>query len=338
MDVQEFLQQAGKSGPAPVYLFCPGKPPRAREATFEPVLAQRATDLLLQLYVDPSMRDLCFNAYYADETDSAEIASVAQTFPFLAERRVVLVNNAEVYESDTHAAPIIHYLENPSESTVLIMVAAKLDRRKAFYKACEKRAVVVECPELREPEAKAWARREIEARSKSIDNAALDQLITRTGARLGDVNNAVLLVCNYVGDASAIRAADVTAACSDVSEEEIWTLTDAIAASDTNKAVHALRDIMDQGKSEFEVLGSINWLLKTAYMVTIPNGGRVKSSFLADKVRPLAEKLGREKFRDAFRLLMDTEIMFRSTGVDRALALELLVVKLAAPRRAPARA
>jgi DNA polymerase-3 subunit delta len=291
---------------------------------------------MIQLYVEPSMRDLCFNAYYADEADPSEIVSVAQTFPFLAERRVVLVTNAEVYESDSLSAPIMHYLEHTSETTLLMLVAARLDRRKAFFKACEKHAVVVECPELREPEAKAWARREIEARQKTIDGSALDQLVGRTGTRLGDVNNAVSLVCNYVGEASAIRAADVVAACSDVSEEEIWTLTDAIAASDTNKAIHALRDIMDQGKNEFEVLGSINWLLKTAYMVTIPKSGRVKP-FLADKVRPLADKLGREKFRDAFRLCMDTEILFRSTGVDRALALELLVVKLAAPRRAPAR-
>lgn len=283
------------------------------------------------------MRDLCFNAYYADETDSAEIVSVAQTFPFLAERRVVLVSNAELYESEAQAAPILYYLEHPSESTVLILVASKLDRRKNFYRICEKRAVIVECPELRDAEAKQWARREIEARNKDIEGAALEQLIARTGTRLGDVNNAVSLVCNYVGDAKTVRAPDVAAACSDVSEEEIWTLTDAIAASDTNKAIYALRDIMDQGKSEFEVLGSINWLLKTAYMVTLPKSGRVKSSFLADKVRPLAEKLGREKFRDAFRLLMDTEIMFRTTGVDRALALELLVVKLAAPRRTPAR-
>jgi hypothetical protein len=93
--------------------------------------------------------------------------------------------------------------------------------------------------------------------------------------------------------------------------------------------------LIELGRNEFEVLGTLNWLLKTAYMAAVPQSGRVKP-FLANKVRPLADKLGREKFRDAFALLMDTEILFRSTGVDRGLALELLVIKLAAPRK-PAR-
>jgi DNA polymerase III delta subunit len=142
----------------------------------------------------------------------------------------------------------------------------------------------------------------------------------------------VTLVCNYVGNETIIQETDVHAACADVAEEEVWTLTDAIAASDTGKALLTLRTILDRNTSEFEILGTITWLIKTAYFTATANAARVKP-FLAQKVRPLAEKLGKEKFRDAFALCMNTEVMLRSTGVDRTLALELLVIKLAAPRR-----
>ena len=52
------------------------------------------------------------------------------------------------------------------------------------------------------------------------------------------------------------------------------------------------------------------------------------------KVRPLASKLGVTKIRDAFALCTDTQFMMRNTGTNAPLALELLVVKLAASRPA----
>lgn len=337
MEVAEFLKRAGTEPPVPVYLFCPHKAsPSARESTFEPLLAQRAVERIVDLYVDPSMRDLGYSAYYADEADPGEIVSTAMTVPFLTERRVVLIQNAEYYDSEKAAGPLIHYLENPSDTSVVILVASKVDRRSKLFKACGKSGVIVECPELKNHEAMLWARAEIEKRGKSIEEPAVRELIQRTGTRLSDVSNAVNLVCNFIGANAAVTEADVAAACADVAEEEIWSLTDAIASSDIDKALRVLREILRLGKNEFEILGSINWLLKTAYFAAVPESNRLKP-FLANKVRPLAVKLGKEKFRDAFSLCMDTEILLRSTGVDRALALELLVVKLAAPRKAAAR-
>lgn len=332
MEVLEFLKTAGNEPPAAIYLFCPHKAQRAREATFEPVLAQHAIERLVNLYVDPSTRDLAYSTYYADEADPGEIVSISRTLPFLSERQVVVVQSAERYESESAAGPLMAYLERPSDTTILALVANRLDRRSKLYKTCTKSATIVECPELRQQDAVVWARREIERLGKRIEGPALQQLIDRTGTRLGDVINAITLVTNYVGAAETVTAADVATACADVAEEEIWSLTDAIASSDTDKAVRVLRAILDLGKNEFEILGTINWLLKTAYFAAVPTAHRLQP-FLADKVRPLAEKLGKEKFRDAFSLCMDAEILLRSTGVDRTLALELLVVKLAAPRR-----
>lgn len=333
------MEAIGSAPPAPVYLFCPFKGPKAKTASFEPVLAQRAVERAVAILVDPSLRDLAYNAYYADEADPAEIVSVAQTFPFLAERRVVVIHNADHYESENAGKPLIHYLASPSDTTVMLLVAAQIDKRSKLYKACEKIGGVVECPELREDELRLWINNEVRARDKTITPGAVEAIVARAGTRLSDVNNAIHVVTGYIGNAPSIREEDVHAACADVAEDEIWALTDAIAASNTHEAVRILRGIIALGKSEFEIMGMINWLLKSAYAVAAGNGPEFKlSPFVARKVTPLAQKLGLEKVRDAFSLCMDTEILFRTTGVDRALAIELLVIKLAAarPRKAPA--
>ena len=49
---------------------------------------------------------------------------------------------------------------------------------------------------------------------------------------------------------------------------------------------------MDYGKHPDEILGTINWLLKSAYAVASAGGRAPISAFVAKKVQPLADKLG----------------------------------------------
>lgn len=340
MNVQELIRAVAQTPLPPVVLFCPFKPPKARDASYEPFLAEQAVEKIIAAHVDPTLRDLAYTAFYADETRPAEIVLEAQTLPFLAERRVILVRNAERYNLESAAGALISYLDNPSDSTILLLLASQIDRRMKFYKLCEKNGLVVECPLLGEREVAAWVRARAEERNKKIEPGAVAELFRRAGRHLSDVNNAFNVVASYVGDAAMIREEDIVRACADVAEEEVWSLTDAIAASEPGRALAALRKLIDLGKYHDELLGTINWLLKSAYQVAgaAQSGPPAVSPFVQKKVKPLADKLGVKKLRDAFMLATDTQFMIRSTGVDANLALELLVVKLAAPRTPPARA
>jgi DNA polymerase III subunit delta len=330
--VQELTTSAPDAPLSPVYLFCAGKSPRSKQATFEPMLAERAIDQLVRQTVDPANKDFAFAAFYADETKVGSIVMDAQTLPFLAERRVVLVRNAERYNSESGAGAMLDYLASPNESTILLLLSNKVDKRTKFYKACGKAGVIVECPALTEQDAMQWVRDEAKTRGKTIDADAVRALVDRTGTHLSDVDNALTLVANYLGETEPhITAKAVTTACADVAEEEIWALTDAIAASRSGDALGALRRLTDLGKHPDEIIGTINWLLKSAYAVAIAEGQPNISRFVAQKVRPLTQKLGETKLRAAFALCTDTQFMMRSTGVDSGLALDLLVVKLAAP-------
>jgi DNA polymerase-3 subunit delta len=334
--VQELIPEIGKAPPGLVYLFCPFKGPRAKTATFEPLLADRAVERLVATYVDPSVRDLTYGVFFADETDPADIVMEARTLPFLAERRVLLVRNAEWYNSDAAAGPLLEYLKSPCDTAMLLLIASQVDKRTKFYRACEQAGAVVECPELTDREVWERIREETEARGKAIDQGAVEELARRAGTRLSDVLNAVNLVHGYVGDATSIREEDVIAACADVAEEVVWTLTDAIASSQMGAALGSLHKLIDMGKHGDELLGTINWLLKSAYAVALGGpAAAALSPFVVRKVAPLAKRLGIGKLRDAFVLCTDTHFMTRTTGVDSTLALELLVIKLAAPRRQP---
>ena len=338
MTPSDVIQEVKGGGPRSVYLFCPGKPPRGRDATFEPVIAEQTIEAIVNATVDPMNRDFAYAAFYADEVAPGAIVMDAQTLPFLAERRVIYVRNAEKYNSETAAGALLEYLNSPNEATTLIFLSNKVDKRTKFYKACDKAGVIVECPTLNDGEVSRWIQDEAQKQGKTISGPAVRALIDRTGNHLSDVQNALALVMNFVGqERQGIKPEDVEDACTDVTEEEIWALTDAIASSRSGDALTALGRLTELGKHPDEMIGTINWLLKSAYAVAIAEGEPNISRFVADKVRPLAQKLGVLKLRRAFALCTDTQFMMRNTGVDSELALELLVVKLAAPTAAQRR-
>jgi hypothetical protein len=78
--------------------------------------------------------------------------------------------------------------------------------------------------------------------------------------------------------------------------------------------------------------------LESAYQASPETQLSVRSKFVEKKVLPLAKKLGLVKLKAAFALCTSTHFMMRTTGVDKELALEMLVIKLAAAKRpGPAR-
>jgi len=133
VDVKKFLSQVDRADPRSVYLFCPDKTGSSRRVNFEPVLAQRAEEAIVERLVDPTMRDMVYSAYYADETVAGEVVAMAETLPFLADRRVVAVHNAERYEPESAGKALHRYLEEPCESTTLILMANRIPRRQKLF-------------------------------------------------------------------------------------------------------------------------------------------------------------------------------------------------------------
>ena len=128
MHANELLDKIGREPLPPVLLLTSGKAPFQKEP-WEPHLAERAVERIISTLVDPSMRDMALGVFHADETKVADIVLEAQTLPFLVERRVIVVRNADKYntmsgEKNSALYPLIGYLENPSESTVLVLIAS----------------------------------------------------------------------------------------------------------------------------------------------------------------------------------------------------------------------
>ncbi|TLY15991.1 MAG: hypothetical protein E6K69_05015, partial [Nitrospirae bacterium] len=103
--------------------------------------------------------DFNYDVLYGDESDAAEILARATEAPMFGERRLVMVKAADRLPARDRDA-LLPYLDHPCDSTTLVFVAAKLDRRQRFTKALKERAVTVECSTLTDHHLMDWIRRE----------------------------------------------------------------------------------------------------------------------------------------------------------------------------------
>ena len=331
--IQDFVATIGKKALPPIILFTAGKAPWGKE-DFDPYLADEAIEKIMKTHVDPGTQDLALTIFYADETDPGQVAEESRTLPFLVDRRVILVRNANSYmamatEKRSPILPLLDCLESPSESTILMLVAPNADKRKRLFKAFEKNGVVVECPQLDDRNLGNWIRAEVAKCNLTIDSPAVAALIDRVGGKLSDMKNALNLLVSFTIGRSTIKETDVMAACADVAESTVWALTDALAQSNTTASLEALHELFAMNKHPDEILGTIHWLLESAYRAHADTQPAAPKPFVANRVAPLAKKFPLQKLIDALALCTRTQFALRTTGSNQHLLVEMLVIKLA---------
>ncbi|MCX8064386.1 MAG: DNA polymerase III subunit delta [Candidatus Hydrogenedentes bacterium] len=333
MDILQFQELLRKKKAIPqCILFCPRVTDRKK--SYEPFLVEETVSELIKINFSPGTEEFGVKTFYGDEATIEDVIVECKTHPFFTPQKMVIVRKFENYDKDGRKKDkelnlLLEYIENPSEFTILICITESIDPEKILYKTFEKMKGVVESPALSPAKIKEWIRDTLLSHNKRILSEALEELIARTGPSLTEINNALTLLLNYVGKRQVIKIEDVIYSCADVAEESIWNLTDAIANADSGKACEVLNDLLNQGKTVSEIIGVIHWLLENAYKTTSASEEKPKSSFVANKVAPLAQRFGIKKLITAMNLCNEVTAQMRQSGVDERLAIELLVIKLA---------
>ena len=175
------------------------------------------------------------------ETSSlSAVLNLANTPPWVAERRLVLVKNvpwfrgnkkskADNEETDTASLSpslepaetrastakrkaaegkdsseeeaFLNYLKEPNPTTVLVMLTAgEVDRRRKLFRTLVSNGTAVECRELNDRERRPWLDRQARAMGLTLESAALDYLITFGGKSLYGLINELEKLRLFLGE------------------------------------------------------------------------------------------------------------------------------------------
>jgi DNA polymerase-3 subunit delta len=250
----------------------------------EYLLSRKVAELKAALG-DPEMADLNMSTVEGNRTNVAEILYLAGTMPFLAERRLLIVNgflaqldkrmaagkgtDGVAYDE---AARLVDELRNAPETCDILFVDAGVDKRRHLWKGFaqgkgnDERKVpgladlvkekVIVHEELTTPDPKqlpAWISRYAQDNKIAIEGQAVQMLANFVGADLRRLGNELQKLSAYAAG-RRITAADVQAMVSDASEALIWDLTDALSQRDGRKAMRSLYELRRGDANPFYLL------------------------------------------------------------------------------------
>lgn len=182
-----------------------------------------------------------------DELDGAsleepgQLISSAQTMPFCADFRLVIVNGAGELAKPVSEA-VVSYLADPNPQCVLCLVAEKLAKNTRLFKAVAKVGPhsVIDCAPLKRWELPPYVVKLAQKRGLSMDNAAAQELVERVGESTVALDNQIATLAQLVGDADRITLADVEANVAQIAEVSPWAFADAVCERNAPRAMEML--------------------------------------------------------------------------------------------------
>src|SRR5258708_5457423 len=204
-----------------------------------------------------------------------KLREALQTLPFFGSGKVIWLKDCNFLSDERTASSqavteslvgLAQELKEFSwEKVRLLISAAKVDKRKVFYKTLDKLGSVEVLAgwsaEDRDwvNQADSWGRKALRARGKEISDEALAELINRVGPNARQLDNEVEKVALYVGDRQIVQMDDVAAICTRNKTARAFALGDALGDRDLPRLLSRLDEELwevklDPQKSEIGLL------------------------------------------------------------------------------------
>lgn len=203
----------------------------------EPYYPDLVCDEIIKYALTDSERDFNQTVFYGLDTDAGTVASECRSYPMMAERRLVVLKEAQSMKTLEDLAT---YASDPMESTVLVILmhGASADKRRALYKNVQKKGVVLVSDALRDYEMPQWIMSFYKSRGLDIEPAAAALLAEYAGT---DMSRIMLetekMQKNLPEGTVRVNAADIEKNVGISRQFSIFELTKALSYMKAEKAL-----------------------------------------------------------------------------------------------------
>ena len=142
-----------------------------------------------------------FSAYEGKDIVQGELIDLAETLPFFAERRVILVEDSGFFKNS--AEELAAYIPEVAESTCFIFVESEVDKRNKLYKQVKKSGRIV-CFERQNDEIlMRWVGGRLKKEGKAII------LISEEMAELIGMADKIIIMKDFVKTGEVMRSPEL---------------------------------------------------------------------------------------------------------------------------------
>lgn len=298
---------------------------------------------LRKQYTDRLHKALCaegdqMNTHFYEGKDISvgEIIDLAETLPFLAERRVIFISNSGLFKSG--GEKMAEYLTAPNDTTFFVFTESDVDKRSKLYKTVQSKGYATEFSMQDENTLKRWIAGILGREGKKITESTVQLLLTKTGTDMENIQMELEKLICYCMDREVITNEDVETICTNRISNHIFDMISAIADKQTRTALQLYYDLLALKEPPMRILFLIarqcNMLLQVKEMKSRGYDNKAIASkigvppFIAGKYVTQASRFKTAELRRAVQHCVAAEEAVKTGRMNDMMSVEMLIVSV----------
>lgn len=281
------------------------------------------------------------NLFSGKEINENEVIDLAETMPFFAERRVLIIENSGWFKTGNDR--IVELVKTLSSTTVLLFVEEEVDKRGKLFKAVSAKGYAALCVMQDEATLKKWIMGLLKKENKLITSDALDCLLDRTGTNMENIKRELeKLICYKYYD-EGITDEDVEQLCVIQIQNQIFDMVEAVARKNQKQALDLYYNLIALKEVPVKILALIarqfNMLLKVKEMKrkgyqdsVIAEQTGLNAYFLKKKYIPQAAQFKQTQLEAALRSCVEADENIKTGRMSDILSVELIIIYLSSEK------
>ncbi len=292
--------------------------------------------------------NLNYSYFEGTGTNPSEVAGLLSTMPFMAEHRVIIVENSgwmakssgeegeEKSSGDGKLSLVIEGIKNIPEDVIIIFVEEKADKRSKLYKAITSKGVAEEFGEQQDETLARWLINQAKAAGKSMDPATAMYLVSECGKDMFLLEKEIEKLIAWCLDRPGITREDVDTVCTHQVNNKIFDMVTAIAMHRQKEALAMYYDLLVLRESPFHILTLLvrqytrMLAVKDAMLKKIPLAslaGRLEmQDWLVKKIGDQTRNISLKEIRRNLEACAKADEDIKSGNLTDSMSLELLIV------------
>ena len=300
----------------------------------EAYLKKQYKEKLRLAFVSPD--DTMNYAYYEGKAvNVGEIIDLAETLPFFAERRLIVLEDTGFFKNAT--PELADYLKDMPETTAMVFVESEVDKRSKLYKAVQAKGRAVEMVRQDEATLVRWIAGNVKRENKRVSETTVRHFLTKVGTDMENIQKELEKLFCYTLEKEEITMADVDAICVTQVTNHIFDMVNAVAEGQQRKALDYYYDLLALKEPPMRILFLLSRQFKQLLEVKLMDRqgcGRQEiaqkagiAPFVVGKYQSQAKAFSEKKLREILEDSVETEECVKTGRLTDMLAVELFIMK-----------
>lgn len=280
-----------------------------------------------------------YACYEGKGINPSELIDLAETMPFFAERRLIVVENSGFFKNAT--PELADYIKVMPDTTCFLFVENEVDKRGKMYKAVKDKGRIVEMGRQDEKTLLYWIAGNVKKEGRQIKESTARYLVAKTGTDMENLEKEMEKLFSYTLGENEITMQDVDAICTTQITNKIFEMVEAVATKQQKKALNYYYDLLALKEPPMRILYLLSRQFKLLLEVKDLLGrGYDKSQiaktaglhpFVAGKYMQQCRAFTKEELLGIMEESACTEEMVKTGRLNDVMSVELFIVKQSNP-------